>query len=173
MIIRHQHPDLPAIQSADWQPTDHATLCFVHEAGQLLLMRKQRGLGQGKVNAPGGRIEPNETILEAAARETYEEVLVKPLDLQICGDLKFQFIDGYSLHCHVVQAQGYEGEPGPTEEAIPFWVAPDDIPYEEMWADDMHWLPWMLAGYRFHGVFLFDGDTMLGMHLDVEERAQT
>jgi 8-oxo-dGTP diphosphatase len=35
-----------------------------------------------------------------------------------------------------------------------------------MWADDRVWLPLLLAGRRFSGRFLFDGDAMLGY--DVE-----
>jgi 8-oxo-dGTP diphosphatase len=35
------------------------------------------------------------------------------------------------------------------------------IPYEEMWADDRHWLPQMLAGGRFDAWFEFDGEVML------------
>ncbi len=57
-----------------WAPKDRAVLTFIRCEGRLLLIVKKRGLGQGKVNAPGGRLEPGETPEQAAVRETREEV---------------------------------------------------------------------------------------------------
>ena len=37
-----------------WVPTDPATLVFVIRDRQMLLIRKKRGLGAGKINGPGG-----------------------------------------------------------------------------------------------------------------------
>jgi 8-oxo-dGTP diphosphatase len=44
-----------------WQPTERANLCFVTRGDEVLLIHKKRGLGAGKINGPGGRIEPGET----------------------------------------------------------------------------------------------------------------
>jgi len=30
-----------------------------------------------------------------------------------------------------------------------------------MWADDAYWIPWMLEGRPFRGLFCFEGDRML------------
>jgi 8-oxo-dGTP diphosphatase len=49
-----------------WTPRDRAVLLFVIRGGQALLIRKKRGLGAGKINAPGGRIEAGESPEEAA-----------------------------------------------------------------------------------------------------------
>lgn len=144
-----------------WKAVDEATLLFVVRGGQVLLIRKQRGLGAGKINGPGGRIHAGETPLEAAVREVREEVCVTPHDIVECGELSFQFVDGYSIHVHVFRAAGCEGEATQTPEAIPLWTPLDAIPYDEMWADDRIWVPLMLAGTRFEGRFVFDGDTML------------
>jgi len=57
-----------------WRAKDPATLVFVVKDSSVLLIRKKCGLGAGKINAPGGRLEPGETPLEAAIRETREEV---------------------------------------------------------------------------------------------------
>ena len=64
-------------------------------------------------------------------------------------------------------ATGYTGEIIETAEAIPFWVSTDEIPYDEMWEDDRHWLPLMLEGKTFSGAFTFDGETMLTKHVVV------
>jgi 8-oxo-dGTP diphosphatase len=141
-------------------------LCFIRKNQQLLLIRKKRGLGAGKVNAPGGKIEPGETPLDAAIRETQEEVGVLPLNLSARGILQFQFLDGYSLYCTVFIATDLIGTPLETPEAIPFWVPENAVPYSEMWEDDQHWLPQMLQGDFFNGRFTFDRDQMLSKEIE-------
>ena len=145
-----------------WQPVERATLLFVVQAGRILLIEKKRGLGAGKVNGPGGRIDPGETPEACAVREVQEELLVTPVGVKPAGELLFQFADGFSLQGYVFTATGCEGEPQETVEAVPLWTALDAIPYDRMWADDRIWLPFMLAGHSFLGRFLFDGDAMLG-----------
>jgi 8-oxo-dGTP diphosphatase len=146
---------------ATWRAVDVATLVFIVRDHELLLMRKKRGLGAGKINAPGGRREPGETLLACAIRETEEELCVTPHDPEQLGEVRFQFTDGYSIHGHVFRADGLTGTPTETAEGLPFWVPHDRIPYGEMWEDDRLWLPHLLAGRRFDGRFIFDGDRML------------
>jgi 8-oxo-dGTP diphosphatase len=148
-----------------WEPRERATLCFLIQDGQILLIRKKRGLGAGKINGPGGRIEPGEEPHECAVRETSEEVGLTVLNVQNRGELHFQFADGYSLHCAVFVAHEYTGELIETDEALPIWTPLDSIPYDEMWADDIHWLPGVIQGGTFRGYFHFDGETMLSKHL--------
>lgn len=179
---REARDDVPrtveAIDWNAWEATDVATLTFVRrkvvrldgeDGDEVLLIHKKRGLGRGLYNAPGGRVEGDETILECAVRETREEVHVIPRDLEESGELRFQFADGHTLHVHVFVAQGHEGEPRETEEAIPEWTRVGEIPYDEMWEDDKHWIPHMLEGRRFDGRFVFDGDEMVDMELRVED----
>lgn len=151
-----------------WEPQERATILFVVRDGQILLIRKKRGLGAGKVNGPGGRIEPSETPLEGAVREVQEELLVTPTGVRPAGSLRFQFVDGFSMSVRVFIASGCEGEAQETDEALPMWTSTDAVPYSEMWPDDAYWLPLMLKGARFEGRFLLDGDTLLGH--DVQER---
>jgi 8-oxo-dGTP diphosphatase len=162
-----------AIDWASWTPADRATLLFVVTGRRVLLIRKKRGLGAGKINAPGGRIEPGERPRAAAVRETEEEVGVTPFGLTLHGELLFHFVDGYALHCLAFRAVGCTGEPIETDEAIPLWTSLDAIPFGEMWADDALWLPLLLAGRTFRGRFVFAGDAMLDhvLELDVPLRA--
>lgn len=148
-----------------WVPGERATLCFVIRDGKILLIRKKRGLGAGKINGPGGRIEPGESSLAAAIRETEEELVVTPTGVESRGVLHFQFTDGYSLQCEVFVASGCTGTPTETDEAVPLWTSIDAIPFHEMWADDAHWLPGVIRGGLFRGYFRFDGETMLSHHV--------
>ena len=158
---------LTDIDWSTWQAKDPATLVFVVKEAQVLLIRKKRGLGAGKINAPGGRLEPGETPLEAAVREAQEELRITPRELTFCGENLFQFVDGYSIHVHVFKARDFEGEPTETDEASPIWSPIDAIPYQEMWEDDKLWVPHVLEGTRFFGRYLFDDDIMLDYELEL------
>lgn len=152
-----------------WTPRQRATLLFVVRDGRVLLIHKKRGLGAGKVNGPGGRIDPGETPRQCAIRETREELLVTPTGVRAAGELRFHFLDGLSIHGFVFRADDCDGEPQETDEAIPLWTPVDAVPYDRMWADDRHWLPLLLAGTPFDGRFTFDADRMLDMVVDVLE----
>jgi len=149
----------------DWQPREHANLCFIVQDGRVLLIRKKRGLGAGKINGPGGKLDPGETALESAIREVREEIGVTPLDLDERGVLHFQFIDGYSLHCVVFTAPAFVGTLIETDEATPLWFGLDDIPFGEMWEDDRLWLRPTLDGASFDAWFVFDGERMLAQEI--------
>jgi 8-oxo-dGTP diphosphatase len=160
------------IDWTNWQPKERATLLFVLRDDQVLLIHKKRGLGAGKINAPGGRLENGETPLAAAIRETQEEICVTPTGVQAAGELLFQFVDGFSIHGYVFTATGYTGEPQETGEAIPLWTPTDALPYHRMWADDRVWMPLLLQGKKFTGRFLFDGDLMLGCEVDLDAQSK-
>lgn len=145
----------------NWDPVERATLMFVIQNGQILLIHKKRGFGKGKINGPGGKFEGEETPRQCAIRETQEELLITPTGVQDAGLLHFQFIDGYSIFGHVFTASGYEGTPTETDEAIPEWFSVDRLPFDRMWEDDSTWFPHMLAGHHFSGKYIFDGDRML------------
>ena len=152
---------IDAIDWSHWKAVDLCTLVFAIEGTRVLLIRKKRGLGAGKINGPGGRLEPGETLAQCAAREMHEEVGLRVSELEHAGELRFQFTDGYSTHVHAYRTSSFEGEVVETDEALPFWVEIAEIPYEEMWADDRYWLPLLFEGRRFDGCFVFEGDVLL------------
>ena len=154
----------------DWKNenfSEYAVLSFVFnkDTDEVLLIHKKRGLGKGKINAPGGRIDPDESDFEAAVRETEEEVCITPQNVKKVGELNFYFTDGYSLKGFVFVSDKYSGEIRETDEAKPFWCKLNKIPYDDMWADDKFWLPLMLSGKKFSGYFVFDNDKMLDKNI--------
>ncbi len=155
---------ITSLQQIDWDtwtPVWRATLLFVIKEGQALLIEKKTGFGAGKINAPGGRLEPGETPEEAALREMREELLIDAVGMRKCGELFFQFLDGHSIHGFVFRADDHLGVPTETVEAKPLWVPLDEIPFDRMWEDDQYWVPHMLNDQAFRARFLFDGDSML------------
>lgn len=144
-----------------------ATLCYILTDGQLLLIRKKHGIGAGKINGPGGKVDPGESPLAAAIREVQEEIGVTPLDAVLYGKLYFRFADGLNLHCMIYLAHRFEGEPHETDEAIPLWFPVEALPYDEMWADDKHWLPLLLAKQYFTGTVEVDGETVTNHSISI------
>jgi 8-oxo-dGTP diphosphatase len=61
-----------------------SAVCVFDDAGRLLTVRKR---GTGMFMHPGGKPEPGETAVEAAARELAEEVgiVVPPQELELMG----------------------------------------------------------------------------------------
>ena len=49
-----------------WEPNMRANLLFVVQGNRVLLIHKKRGIGAGKINGPGGKLEAGESPLEAA-----------------------------------------------------------------------------------------------------------
>ncbi len=152
----------------NWTAVHEATLIFVLASSRVLLIRKKRGLGAGKINGPGGKRDAGETLRACAHRELREELCIHVSDSEDRGRLRFQFIDGYSLDVHVFVAHEFMGTPTETAEAVPIWSTLDQIPFEEMWEDDRIWLPRVLAGERVNGRFVFDGDSMLAHEIHCE-----
>ncbi len=157
----------------DWKtydPQESAVLCFIQQDERVLLIEKKRGLGAGKINGPGGRLEPGESFVDAAIRETQEEVCVIPEEPEWRASLDFAFTNGYHLHVRVFVAASYVGTAAETDEAVPLWPQAGAIPFDRMWEDDRLWLPMVLGGTPVAGRFYFDDDTMLTSDLQLGVR---
>ena len=150
-----------------WAPVDCATLVFVIRNGQILLIRKKRGLGAGKISGPGGRLEPGESFAACAVREVREELGVEVSEIVQAGEHRFQFTDEHSIHAHVYRTHKMTGVPIETDEAVPLWFDLNEIPFDEMWEDDKHWLPLVVESKRFSGDWLFDGDRIVDYRLNL------
>ncbi|WP_267642648.1 8-oxo-dGTP diphosphatase [Haloarchaeobius amylolyticus] len=150
---------------------DQATLCFVCEDDEVLLIEKKRGIGAGLYNGPGGKVEPGETPREAVVREVREEVHLEVSDLSRLGDITFYFGEDPLFRCHCYRTESYAGTPTETPEADPEWFRQDSVPYDQMWEDDRYWLPHLLDEESVHGRFDFDddGDELLAYELTVGE----
>lgn len=139
------------------------TLCLWQQGNQLLLGKKKRGFGAGNWNGFGGKLAPGESIEEAAKREMQEECGVIIQDMEKRGIMRFSFADGNeSLEVHLFAVTAANGEPVETEEMAPQWFPVNNLPFDQMWADDIHWMSYFLDGKYFEGEFHFkDVHTLL------------
>eukprot|EP00038_Savillea_parva_P012552 m.205427 g.205427 ORF g.205427 m.205427 type:complete len:178 (+) comp22927_c0_seq1:305-838(+) len=141
------------------------TLLLLRSEGSVLLGRKKRGFGAGKVNGFGGKVERGESMMEAAVREMREESGLTVEDASLRGILSFNMLgDGNHLEIHVFHASKYHGTITESDEMDPFWVKDTEIPLGSMWLDDAYWFPHFLAGDCFRGVFKFQSHSELLEH---------
>ena len=144
----------PAIPR-DWEP-EHATLVYLLRGDSVLLMRKLRGHGAGKINAPGGRIEPGESARACAIREVAEEVGIHVRTLELRAVLRYHDpAEDFAMEGFAFVSSEFDGAPARTAEADPFWCRIDEVPYDEMWEDDRIWLPKVFRGERIRADFRF------------------
>jgi len=153
-----------------------ATLCFILDGSPLdriLLGRKKRGFGEGKLNGFGGKVLEGETPLRTIRREVEEEcgLKISADSLRPMGtiDFFFPFERSFDHHVHVFVATAWDGELRESEEMAPVWYAIRDIPIEEMWADDAYWLPLVLAGRRIEAEFTFGEDNETVVDFSIRE----
>lgn len=149
---------------AHWRPQFIGTLLFVCRAGEVLLIHKKTGHGAGRINAPGGKLEPGEGIVACAVRETYEEVGVRVREARVGMELRFVERSGPQWLGFALTAHDFSGTPTETREAKPFWCPIEEIPYARMWPDDAIWLPQLLANPLAPprvADFLFDDERLL------------
>lgn len=93
---------------------------------------------------------------DAAKRELLEEAGIKAEDLEMTGIIDFEFKGSPEiLQVHIFRAGIFSGEPAESEEMKPRWFHVNEIPFKEMWPDDIYWIPLFLNGKKFRGKFLF------------------
>ena len=145
----------------------YTSLLLVIKDGKILLSRKKRGFGMGKINGIGGKVEPGETIEEGLLRESFEEASIIPIDYEKRAEIIFdEPFKGEQIKVimNVFVASCIKGEPIESEEVEPMWFSLDTIPYNKMFEDDIIWLPEIIAGKKFKANFKFDKNFKLFEH---------
>lgn len=98
------------------------------EGGRVLLVRRARAPERGSWSIPGGRVEPGETLEQAAARETREETGLYVQVGRELWTLRLPIGDGRTYEIHDFAAVVLDGclEPGDDADDVR-WVAPDEL----------------------------------------------
>lgn len=141
----------------------NATLVFLikmkdDKIAEICLALKKRGFGANRWNGVGGKVNvERETIEEGAMRESEEEVGVRVSELKKVAELTFYFSENndWDQVVHVYTTQTWDGEPRESEEMRPKWFPVSKIPFDEMWPDDIFWLPEVLRGNFVKASFTF------------------
>ncbi|XP_039767922.1 LOW QUALITY PROTEIN: 7,8-dihydro-8-oxoguanine triphosphatase-like [Ornithorhynchus anatinus] len=132
------------------------TLVLVVKRQEVLLGIKKRGFGAGRWNGFGGKVQDGETIEKGAKRELLEESGLTVDPLQKIGHITFEFLGNSELmDVHVFRTDSFHGNPTESDEMRPQWLKQDQVPFSEMWPDDIYWFPLVLQKKKFRGYFKF------------------
>ena len=144
------------------------SLCLLLKENQdnknILLAMKKRGFGAGKWNGVGGKIDlekGDKNVFDSAVRETKEEIGVKIKNSEKVAIIDFCFPEvpkekDFDQQVHVFLIRDWKGEPTESEEMAPKWFSAAEIPFNNMWDDDIHWLPHVLENKKIKAKFVFD-----------------
>lgn len=140
-----------------------ATLALIVSDGKVLLGFKQGNpeIGIGKLNAPGGKVEEGESLLDCLVRETREEsgMELDPRKVEEVAVITF-FAGGVEdFQVHIFLTETFTGEPQETSSMRNWYWYPinelDDI-RDEMHDGDTHWISQALHGRRFRANVFYE-----------------
>lgn len=138
----------------------------------VLLGHKQRGVGDGKVVAPGGKLEPGESARAAVIREIAEEtgLVLSPDTLTEVGTVAYTFPTKpeWSQRSHVFTGDVGAIDPVDSSELHTWWCPVADIPFHRMWQDAAQWVPAVLAGAQGFTLAYSFGSDLSTLTGDVE-----
>ena len=97
------------------------TLCLIMQGENILLQRRNKAPYRGKWNAPGGKVESNESLLEACIREVFEETGLQVISPKKIATVKYQSTPT-STHIHVFFANQFNGHTTSSNEGEVQWL---------------------------------------------------
>ena len=138
------------------------------EQSRILLAYHKNGEFEGVYTALLDNVNEQEEPHDAAVRIALELAGIHAQDLTLRAVLKFsspayETVDEYEYH-----SCNYHGTPREGERVRPEWFAFDQIPYDQMPADDAIWYPPFLEGRLQLGSFHFAADQQTLEHHSLE-----
>jgi 8-oxo-dGTP diphosphatase len=105
------------------------TLCFVQDTDKILLQKRNKSPFRGYWNPPGGKVENEESPLEACVREVKEETGLTLKDVKFRG--VFTVFNGKKSTSAIMvfQSNSFEGELVSSSEGEIDWVTIDQSLY--------------------------------------------
>ncbi len=105
------------------------TLVFIRRDTYVLLLRgsSQKRIWANKYNGIGGHVEHDEDVYSAALREIREETGLDVENLRLVGLINIDGDQPTGIMLFVFTAQSRSGDPIPTEEGTPEWIARDQL----------------------------------------------
>ena len=106
--------------------------------------------------------EPGETSLDAAVRETREELGIEALS----PELRVSFISSSLMDTAftAVSSSPKISSASPSKRPRPSLLdSSHRHPHEQMWPDDIWWLPKIIAGGKVRGFFHFEEEKLLSL----------
>lgn len=149
-------------------PTTVSVVGFLLKDNKILLgerLSSSTNLGLGLYAGIGGKVgdlpeNVNESCNQALIREFGEEAGIVPTVFKQVGRVVFlfknkPFASKWNQVVFVYVVTEYRGTIRTTQSTNPVWFDTDKIPYQNMWADNKYWLPFVLEGQNFLAEFIY------------------
>lgn len=154
--------NLKAYKATITSPILPKTVTFLLKETHVLLGFKKSGFGKGNYLGIGGKVENDETIMEAAIREIHEEIHIVPSELVARGTVTFYFPkESWNQIVHIFVTKSWKGEPKESDEIRPEWFPIHTLPSDKMWDDAKYWIPQILDGKTINQEFLFNEELLV------------
>jgi len=138
-----------------------AAMVVLRNGNRLLLLLRAKAPNQHKYVPVGGKLEPFETPIAAARRETLEETGIQVDVLRYCGVLIETSPTEYNWQCNIYLADIENQPPPPCDEGILEWIAFEDIPNIPTPPTDLMIYQYILEGRPFALDAVYDADLNL------------
>jgi 8-oxo-dGTP diphosphatase len=102
-----------------------AAMVILRSGGRYLLLKRGKAPNKGKYLPVGGKLEPYETPVECAIRETYEETGIRIDQPRFCGMLTESSPGAYNWISYIYIADIEAIEPPFCEEGLLEWIGAD------------------------------------------------
>ena len=110
-------------------PRVSAVVACVDDAGRVLIVKQTAGPFAGAWLLPGGNVELNERLEDAARRELLEETGYRTADLQPVAtyEVRSAPVGGFHFLVHLFRAGAIDGTPRPEAGSELRWAVPREI----------------------------------------------
>lgn len=140
----------------------------------LGLGKPDKKVGANQWNAPGGRVNPGESIRDACIREIREEIAVSISadSIDLGSYLACTVVGKENLtHLYIAIVRDWQDEPqiNCDEFTELKWFPINNLPFNEMIAGDRHWVERFLQGEYVRGRVCHGDKTCVTVHdIDIE-----
>ena len=112
------------------------TLTMVTDGRGNVLVQDRKDKSWPGITFPGGHVEPEESFVEAAVREVYEETGLTIQSPALCGVKQFT-ADGRRYVVLFFKADRFSGQLRDSEEGPVFWLPRSELPKQNLAMDMM------------------------------------
>ncbi len=133
-----------------------ATLVYVQNNDQTLMLHKAKGYQEGKWTGLGGKFDAGESPEDCMKREVLEESGLRVEEATLKGFITFPDFDAQDdWYCFVYTVTKFSGELKASDEGHLRWVDDSEIMNLNLWPGDRIFLPWISQERFFSAKFIY------------------
>lgn len=126
-----------------------AVICILKHRDHFLLLKRWKEPNKDLYTPLGGKLDPFETPLEAAKRETKEESGIEPNEMNFCGILTETSPTKYNWVSYVYISEIEYQDPPTCNEGTLKWIHKDDLSKIPTPITDLHIYQYVLQNKKF------------------------